>query len=76
MKSGLFARAFGLRLALWYATLFIIGSIAIVSFTYVLTSVSLAQGTARCAYGTLDPVSLRQPLTPARVWLGNDPRPD
>ena len=36
-------RAFGLRIALWYATLFIIGSIAIVLLTYVLTATSLAQ---------------------------------
>jgi signal transduction histidine kinase len=41
--NRLFARAFGLRLALWYATLFVLGSIVIVSFTYVLTSRSLAQ---------------------------------
>jgi signal transduction histidine kinase len=34
---------FGLRLALWYATLFVIGSIVIVLMTYWLTSVSLAQ---------------------------------
>jgi signal transduction histidine kinase len=33
----------GLRLALWYATLFILGSIAIVFLTYYLTSASLAQ---------------------------------
>jgi signal transduction histidine kinase len=38
-----FMRAFGLRIALWYATLFIIGSIAIVLLTYVLTATSLAQ---------------------------------
>jgi signal transduction histidine kinase len=41
--NRLFARAFGLRLALWYATLFVLGSIVIVSFTYALTSRSLAQ---------------------------------
>ncbi|MCC7417894.1 MAG: HAMP domain-containing protein [Acidobacteria bacterium] len=41
--KGLFARAFGLRLALWYATLFVAGWIAIVSFTYVYTATSLAQ---------------------------------
>ncbi len=41
--KGLFARAFGLRLALWYATLFVLGSIVIVSLTYVLTAASLAQ---------------------------------
>jgi signal transduction histidine kinase len=34
---------FGLRLALWYATLFVLGSLAIVSLTYYLTSASLAQ---------------------------------
>ncbi len=38
-----FARAFALRLALWYATLFVVGSIAIVLLTYVLTAASLAQ---------------------------------
>ena len=35
--------AFGLRLALWYATLFVIGSIVIVLMTYWLTAASLAQ---------------------------------
>ncbi|PWT81314.1 MAG: two-component sensor histidine kinase [Blastocatellia bacterium] len=35
--------AFGLRLALWYSTLFVIGAILIVFLTYWLTSVSLAQ---------------------------------
>jgi signal transduction histidine kinase len=39
----LFTRAFGLRIALWYATLFIAGSIAIVLLTYVLMATSLAQ---------------------------------
>jgi len=34
---------FGLRLALWYATLFVSGAIAIVFVTYYLTSTSLAQ---------------------------------
>ena len=34
---------FGLRLALWYATLFVTGSIAIVFLTYYLTAASLAQ---------------------------------
>ncbi|MEO8260855.1 MAG: histidine kinase dimerization/phospho-acceptor domain-containing protein, partial [Acidobacteriota bacterium] len=34
---------FGLRLALWYATLFVIGSLVIVLMTYWLTSASLAQ---------------------------------
>ena len=34
---------FGLRLGLWYATLFVLGSIAIASLTYYLTAASLAQ---------------------------------
>jgi signal transduction histidine kinase len=38
-----FTRAFGLRIALWYATLFVIGAIAIVFVTYYLTKVSLEQ---------------------------------
>ena len=33
-----FTRTFGLRLALWYATLFVVGSIAIVVLTYALTA--------------------------------------
>ena len=36
-------RTFGLRLALWYATLFVSGAIAIVFATYYLTASSLAQ---------------------------------
>jgi signal transduction histidine kinase len=36
-------RTFGLRIALWYATLFVIGSLLIVFLTYVLTASSLAQ---------------------------------
>jgi signal transduction histidine kinase len=36
-------RTFGLRIAIWYATLFVIGSILIVFLTYVLTASSLAQ---------------------------------
>jgi signal transduction histidine kinase len=36
-------RPFGLRLGLWYATLFIIGSLVIVLLTYYLTASSLAQ---------------------------------
>src|SRR4051812_24871164 len=38
-----FSRTFGLRLALWYATLFVAGAILIVLLTYVLTAASLAQ---------------------------------
>ena len=36
-------RPFGFRLALWYATLFIVSAIVIVFVTYWLTSISLAQ---------------------------------
>src|SRR5262245_23161656 len=38
-----FSRAFGLRIALWYATLFVVGSTIIVMLTYYLTAMSLAQ---------------------------------
>src|SRR5438034_11843165 len=41
--TPLFTRTFGLRLALWYATLFVVGAIAIVFLTYYLTAASLAQ---------------------------------
>jgi signal transduction histidine kinase len=41
--SQSFFPAFGLRLALWYATLFVVSAIVIVFVTYRLTSVSLAQ---------------------------------
>jgi len=34
---------FGLRLGLWYATLFVVGSLAILLLTYYLTAASLAQ---------------------------------
>ena len=34
---------FGLRLALWYATLFVIGAILIVFLTYYVTATSLAE---------------------------------
>src|SRR5947207_2075442 len=42
-RRPLFTRAFGLRIALWYATLFVVGSMVIVLLTYYLTAVSLAQ---------------------------------
>src|SRR2546428_13148410 len=45
---------FGLRLALWYATLFVTGSIAIVLVTYYLTAVSLAQRDQQIIKGKLD----------------------
>ena len=37
-----FTSTFGLRIALWYAMLFILGSIVIVLLTYVLNVTSLA----------------------------------
>ena len=43
----LFTKTFGLRLGLWYATLFVVGAIAIVFLTYVLTAASLAQRARR-----------------------------
>jgi signal transduction histidine kinase len=59
MSSGpdpgrpLFTRAFGLRLAVWYATLFVVGAIAIVFLTYYLTAVSLAQRDRQILQGKL-----------------------
>jgi len=44
---------FGLRLALWYATLFISGAIAIVFVTYYLTATSLAQHDRQIINGKL-----------------------
>jgi signal transduction histidine kinase len=46
-------RPFGLRLALWYATLFIVGALAIVFLTYYLTSASLAQRDHQILQGKL-----------------------
>jgi signal transduction histidine kinase len=48
-----FARTFGLRLALWYATLFVSGAIAIVFVTYYLTAASLAQRDRQIINGKL-----------------------
>ena len=44
---------FGLRLALWYATLFVSGAIAIVFVTYYLTAASLAQRDRQIINGKL-----------------------
>src|SRR5215510_2590987 len=44
---------FGLRIALWYATLFVAGSIAIVLLTYYLTRTSLAQRDQQIIQGKL-----------------------
>ena len=45
--------AFGLRIALWYATLFVLGSMVIVSLTYYLTASSLAQRDRQIIQGKL-----------------------
>ncbi|MQA29969.1 MAG: HAMP domain-containing protein, partial [Luteitalea sp.] len=47
------SRPFGLRLGLWYATLFVLGSLAIVLLTYVLTAASLAQRDQQILQGKL-----------------------
>jgi signal transduction histidine kinase len=44
---------FGLRLGLWYATLFVVGAIAIVFLTYYLTAASLAQRDQQIIRGKL-----------------------
>jgi len=44
---------FGLRVALWYATLFVIGSLVIVFLTYYLTAVSLTQRDRQILQGKL-----------------------
>ena len=48
-----FARTFGLRIALWYATLFVVGSMAIVLLTYYLTAQSLLQRDRQLLQGKL-----------------------
>jgi signal transduction histidine kinase len=53
MSSGPKPLFFGLRLALWYATLFVSGAIAIVFVTYYLTSTSLAQRDQQIIRGKL-----------------------
>src|SRR3954463_16287059 len=49
----LFKRTFGLQLALWYATLFVSGAIAIVFVTYFLTAASLTQRDRQIINGKL-----------------------
>jgi signal transduction histidine kinase len=46
-------RTFGLRLALWYATLFVSGAVAIVLVTYFLTAASLTQRDRQIINGKL-----------------------
>jgi signal transduction histidine kinase len=52
-EAPAFTRTFGLRLALWYATLFVSGAVAIVFVTYYLTSTSLAQRDQQIIKGKL-----------------------
>jgi signal transduction histidine kinase len=79
------ARAYGLRLGVWYATLFIAGSLTIVYLTYVLTSASLEQrdrqiidsklGTYAAAYdnggieGLASVVRAEQQTAPERLFV-------
>ena len=76
---------FGLRIGLWYATLFVLGSIAIVLLTYYLTASSLAQrdqeiiaaklGEYTTAYarggieGLADTVRAEQQTAPERLFV-------
>ena len=84
-RPPLFARAFGLRIALWYGTLFIVGALAIVFLTYYLTAASLAQrdrqiinaklGQYAAAYdrggvrGLADTVRAEQMTAPERLFV-------
>jgi len=76
---------YGLRIGVWYATLFVIGSLAIMFLTYLLTSASLAQrdrqiidsklGTYAAAYnsgglrGLETVVNAEQQTAPERVFV-------
>ncbi len=78
-------RSYGLRLGVWYATLFIAGSLTIVFLTYVLTSASLEQrdrqiidsklGTYAAAYasggveGLANVVRAEQQTAPERLFV-------
>ena len=66
------SRAFGLRLALWYATLFVVGSIAIVFLTYFLTAASLAQRDRQIIHAKLGRVRRRSTRAAA---CGRSPTP-
>lgn len=79
------APKFGLRIALWYATLFVLGALAIVFLTYYLTAQSLAQrdqqiidsklGDYTAAYarggieGLADTVRAEQQTAPERLFV-------
>ena len=76
---------YGLRIGVWYATLFVVGSMAIVSLTYALTAASLAQrdrqiinsklGEYAAAYdrggigGLADTVQAEQRAAPERLFV-------
>jgi signal transduction histidine kinase len=53
VEKGVRPLFFGLRIALWYATLFVVGSIAIVFLTYYLAAASLAQRDQQIIRGKL-----------------------
>jgi signal transduction histidine kinase len=77
--------SFGLRLALWYATLFVLGSTAIAVLTYYITAASLAQRDRQIVQAKLgeyttvylrggtralaDTVSAEQLTTPERLFV-------
>src|ERR671937_1437905 len=83
MSSG--RERYALRLGVWYATLFVAGSLAIVYLTYVLTSASLEQrdrqiidgklGTYAAAYdnggieGLANVVRAEQQTAPERLFV-------
>jgi len=48
-----FGRPFGLRLALWYGTLFVLGACALAVLTYYITAASLAQRDQQILQATL-----------------------
>ncbi len=76
---------FGLRIAIWYATLFVVGALAIVLLTYYLAALSLAQrdeqiiqakiGEYTAAYGRggiaglADTVRAEQQTAPERLFV-------
>jgi len=53
VEKGVRPLFFGLRIALWYATLFVVGSTAIVFLTYYLAAASLAQRDQQIIRGKL-----------------------
>ena len=66
--------AFGLRLALWYATLFVVGAIAIVFLTYYLTATSLAQRDQQILQAKLGDYAAAYQRGGVRVLADDGPR--